>query len=501
MSARHPTAQPFRLAEVVERLERAGLLVTRPAADPMLTGIADDSRRVQRGELFCAWAGTTADAHAFVPVAESAGAAAALVERPVDGSELPQVVVRDGRRAAALAAALAYGDPAAEMMLIGVTGTNGKTTTVWLLRHLLGARHAAASLGTLGAILDDGRPLPGSDSLTTPGPVELARTLRALRDRGTQALAAEVSSHALEQGRVYALHFDAAIFINLTRDHLDYHGTEEAYRAAKRSLVERLRPDGVAVVNAEDPAWTGLAEQAPRALRFALTAADADVRAEEVVLGAFGARFRLLTPVGAVPVELPLLGAFNVQNALAAAAACHALGLGLDEIAERLHTVPQVPGRLERIADAPCPVLTDYAHKPYALEQALRALRPLVPGRLILVFGAGGERDRGKRPMMGAVAERLADIAIVTSDNPRTEDPEAIIDEIVAGMPRGDYIRIPDRRAAIARALGSARAEDMVLLAGKGHETYQIVGKQKIPFDEREVVRKLLADGVREVTA
>jgi UDP-N-acetylmuramoyl-L-alanyl-D-glutamate--2,6-diaminopimelate ligase len=483
----------IRLTEVVARLDREGLLAEAPAVDLAVLGIADDSRRVRPGDLFCAWAGSTTDGHGFLPTAEAAGAVAALVERPVEACGLPQVVVKDGRRAAAVAASEVFGRPEAGLTLVGVTGTSGKTTTVWLLRHLLSARYATASLGTLGVILADGQPLPGSESLTTPGPVDLARTLRELVDRGVQAVAMEVSSHALDQGRVHALRFDVGVFTNLSRDHLDYHETMEAYLAAKERLVTLLKPAGTAVVNADDPHWAGVAGRASRVVRFGLEAQAAEVRATQIAYEANGARFLLATPGGAVPVELPLLGPFNVSNALAAAAACLSLGFAPEEIGARLGTVPQVPGRLERIAEVPCPVLRDYSHKPYALEQVLMTLRPLVAGRLILVFGAGGDRDRGKRPLMGAVAERWADVVIVTSDNPRTEDPEAIIDEIVQGMQAGRHIRIVDRRQAIARALELARPDDLVLLAGKGHETYQIIGTEKLPFDEREVVRELLA--------
>lgn len=481
----------LRLAEVAARLELEGLVVSRPAADPALSGIADDSRKVMPGDLFCAWQGTTSDGHAYLPAAERAGAAAALVERAVPESTMPQVVVTDGRRAAAVAASLVHGDPADALLMVGITGTNGKTTTAWLLRHILAARYRSASIGTLGVAFTDGEPLD-ADPLTTPGPVSLARTLRELVDRGVGAVAMEVSSHALDQGRVHGVRFDVAVFTNLTRDHLDYHGSEEAYLAAKCSLVDLLRPGGAAVINADDAAWAGLAERAPRALRFGLASADVDVRAEGLVVDPRGARFRLITPAGSEQVELPLIGAFNVQNALGAAAACLALGFDVAEIAERLATVPQVPGRLERIAEWPCTVLADYAHTPDALERVLSSVKPLVAGRLIVVFGAGGDRDRGKRPLMGAVAERFADVAIVTSDNPRTESPDAIIDEIVTGMTPGRYVRITDRRAAIERALRLAAPEDVILLAGKGHETYQILGTERLPFDERQVVAELV---------
>lgn len=502
-----------RLSAVVARLEREGVLIAAPAADPVLTGATDDSRALRAGELFCAWTGTSIDAHRFVPAAEAAGAAAALVERPRAESALPQVVVHDGRRAAAIAATVVYGDPANGLVLVGVTGTSGKTTTVSLLRHLLGARHPAASIGTLGVVVDNGRPVPGTESLTTPGPVELARRLRELADQGVRAVALEVSSHALEQGRADGVRFDVAVFTNLSRDHLDYHGTVEAYLASKERLARLLRPAGTVVLNAAERAWDALAARSPRVLRFlverpgagAAPAAPVDglptVRATDVRLGPRGAEFRLEVADQAVPVALPLLGAHNVENALAAAAACIALGFQPSEVAGRLESAPQVVGRLESIALTPCAVLRDYAHKPDALERVLIALRPLVAGRLIVVFGAGGDRDRGKRPLMGKMAEAHADLAIVTSDNPRTEDPEAIIDEIVADMKEGSYVREVDRRRAIAHALELANADDLVLLAGKGHETYQVLGTEKVPFDERDIVQRLLDRGDRRTQA
>jgi UDP-N-acetylmuramoyl-L-alanyl-D-glutamate--2,6-diaminopimelate ligase len=481
-----------RLAEVTQRLQSANLLVHAPAEDPLLSGVADDSRKVQQGDLFCAWQGTTYDSHAALPDAQRKGAAAALVEQPAAQLALPQVQVTDGRRAAAIGASLVLGDPQNQLRVAGITGTNGKTTSVWILRHILSLHYPTASLGTLGVILEDGSTLPGSGSLTTPGPVDLARTLRLLVERGVRAIAMETSSHALHQGRVAALRFDAAVFTNLSRDHLDYHGTLEAYLAAKLSLCEQIKADGWAVTNTDDPAWADVPARVTHVLRFGLSE-TADVRAERITLGAQGAEFDLIYRDTTAPVTLPLPGGFNVHNALGAAAAAFALDFHPAEVAARLATVPQVPGRLERIADAPCPVLRDYAHTPDALERALAALRPLVAGRLIVVFGAGGDRDRGKRPLMGAVAARAADVPIVTSDNPRTEEPDAIIDEIVAGMP-GQPVRITDRRRAIAHALSMAHPDDLILLAGKGHETYQIVGHETLPFDERIVVNQLLAE-------
>lgn len=480
------------LEAIAARLEAAGLLEHRPSHTAWITGITNDSRNVTPGDLFCAWAGTMADAHAFVGDAERAGAVAALVEHSVATAALPQLVTRDGRRAASVAAGVVLRDPQDDLRVVGVTGTNGKTTSVWLLRHLLGSRYRTASLGTLGVHLADGTVLEGSERLTTPGPVELMRTLRLLVDRGVEAVAMEVSSHALEQGRVHGVGFDVAVFTNLTRDHLDYHGTEEAYLAAKLLLVERLRAAGTAVLNARVPAWAGVRDAVDRVLTFAVDA-EADLKASHVIVNDRGTRFVCSFDGDVVPVKLPLLGQFNVENALAALASCVALGLDLREMAQRLADVPQVPGRLERLATDPCTVIRDYAHTPDALDRVLQVLRPLTSGRLIVVFGAGGDRDPGKRPLMGAVAAAGADMAIVTSDNPRTEDPEAIIDQIIAGMPVGGRERITDRRAAIARALDMAHPRDVVLLAGKGHETYQILGTRKIAFDESDVVAELIA--------
>lgn len=496
----HPNRGPgVLLSELVERLERAELLIEPPEVDVRLTGVSADSRHIGRGELYCAWRGTTVDGHSFVGQAEDAGAAAAIVERIVRGIHMPQVLVRDGRRATAIAAGAVYGDPQKLLRLVAVTGTNGKTTTVWILRHLLSAEGRAGSLGTLGVILDDGSTLPASENLTTPGPVELARTLRGLVDRGIRAVAMETSSHALHQGRLAALRFDVAVFTNLSRDHLDYHGTLEQYLEAKLRLCGLLKPAGYAVVNAEDPAWTAVRERAPKVLTFAL-GGDASVSARDVSLTGTGSRFECVYRGWSEQVELPLLGAFNVQNALAATAAMLVMGASLGEVAASLATVPQVPGRLERIADVPCPVLRDYAHTPDALERALDALRPLTAGRLIVVFGAGGDRDAGKRPIMGSIAERGADEVIVTSDNPRTENPNAIIDAIVGGMTPGSYTRVTDRREAITHALETARPDDLILLAGKGHEDYQLVGTRKLPFDERVVVNELLARRAQETT-
>ena len=495
--------KPVRLAEVTSALERAGLMVTTSGVMPdIVTGISDDSREAKEGSLFVAVRGSERDGHDFLPAAAKAGVGAVIVEDP-SRTSLPAIVVRDGRRAAAVAAAAFYRDPASAMRFIGVTGTNGKTTTVGMLRHLFDEASArSASIGTLGCLVGSaGETLPGTTgSLTTPGPVELQRTLRALADGGVRTVAMEVSSHSLHQRRVEGVRFSAAVFTNLTRDHLDYHGTMEEYFAAKASLVSYLAADGAAVVNADDRAWDAL-PKAPRRVTFGVSAKTAEVRAEEVTFTAHGSAWRLVTPAGSAPVALPLIGDFNVANALGAAAAAFAIGRSASTIASRLASQPQVPGRLEIVGRNPT-VLRDYAHTPDALERALSALRPFTPGALIVVFGAGGDRDRGKRPQMGAIAARLADRVIITSDNPRTEDPERILDDIAAALTPGHFERIEDRRAAIERAIAIADpARDVVLLAGKGHEDYQVRGTTKHPFDEKRIVGEILGAATRGMTA
>jgi UDP-N-acetylmuramoyl-L-alanyl-D-glutamate--2,6-diaminopimelate ligase len=364
-----------------------------------------------------------------------------------------------------------------------------------MVRHLLDAPgERSASIGTLGVLIgSEGDAFDGGGGLTTPGPVELQRVLRALHDQGVTTVAMETSSHALHQRRVEGLSFDAAVFTNLTRDHLDYHVTMEAYLAAKALLVGLLAPQGVAVVNADDPAWTSL-PVAPRRVRFGLERA-ADVRALAVKYSPRGSRWTLDAGGSRHDVALPLIGDFNIANALAAGAVAWALGMDAADVAARLSSMPQVPGRLEILHEQPT-VLRDYAHTPDALERALAAVRPFTERALTVVFGCGGDRDRGKRPEMGRIAEAGADHAIVTSDNPRTEDPERILDDIEAGMSRGTHERIEDRRDAIARAIARAGPGDVILLAGKGHETYQIRGTVKHPFDERAIVREIIAAGV-----
>lgn len=526
-------AGPWTAATVLRVLRDHGLQAELEGPeDAVVSGVTTDSRAVQPGDLFMAWTGTRVDAHDFLASAVSAGAGALLVEAhaparartdaltpPAGGSLPPRIRVENGRRAAAIVAMAARPAPATPLHVTAVTGTNGKTTTALLLRQLLALRGPAAALGTLGLVGVDGQVEEGTEGLTTPGPVELAGRIAGLEAAGVRFLAMEASSHALDQDRLAGLQVDTAVFTNLGRDHLDYHPSPEAYRTAKLGLLELLRPGGVVVVNRDDPGWAGL--EAPRGTRevgfnVLETAGGAEengdrLRALGVVLGGEGSRFVLARREEARPVALPLPGRFNVENALAAAGAALAAGLELDEVARGLADMVPPPGRLEVIASRPVPVIRDYAHTPDALHRVLETLRPLRRGRLLVVFGAGGERDRDKRPLMGEAVARGADVAIVTSDNPRGEDPDRIVDDILAGLGAGapsgrgsqdppiqdhpiQVHRIVDRRQAIRRALELAEPGDAILLAGKGHETVQFTASGPIPFDERQVVQELLGE-------
>ena len=485
------TDRPLTLDAVGGVLRSAGLLREQHGpGDVAVMGVSQYSRSVTAGDLFLAWKGTAVDAHDHVAAAAEAGAVAAVVERRVDAA-VPQLVVSDGRAAAAVAAHFVLGSPASDMTLVGITGTNGKTTTATLVAHLLEASGPAATVGTLG-VVDASGVWPGTEGLTTPGPVQLARWLRRLSDAGVKYVAMETSSHALEQRRLDGLRFAVGVFTNLTQDHLDYHGDLAAYRAAKARLAELVDGDGWLVLNRDDRAWDGLEQVGPRVCGFAVDGA-ARVRAEEIRLDAGGSRFTLVMDDESFDVALPLLGGYNVENALAAAAAAWVVGVPAGEIARRLATVPQVAGRLEAVTAEPCSVLIDFAHTPDALEGALGAVKPLTRGRLIVVFGAGGDRDRTKRRPMAEAVARFADVVVLTSDNPRTEDPERILDDLALGLEGVAYHRIADRRKAICYALDMARAGDTVVLAGKGHETYQVIGTDKRPFDERQVVRDCLS--------
>ena len=456
-------------------------------ADVEISDLAYDSRAVRPGTLFFCVPGFTSDGHDYAPTAVEHGAAALVVERPLHLG-VPEVQVPDARAAMAPAAAAFHGDPTRALDVVGVTGTNGKTTTAFLVRALLEADgRQTGLLGTVTSIVG------GEERAvvrTTPEAFDLQRDFAAMRDGGDVACAMEVSSHALELHRADAIHWAVAIFTNLTQDHLDFHPTMEDYFAAKRRLFEA--GPRAAVVNVDDPYGRRLAEELPGALTFGVESPDAAVRATDVAFGLTGSTFT----VEGRTVGTPLPGRFNVLNALGALAAARALGVADNTSIAALAGAGRVPGRFEPVeAGQPFAVLVDYAHTPDSLENVLRAAREIAQRRVIVVFGAGGDRDRGKRPLMGRAARTLADLVVVTSDNPRSEDPEAIIAEITEGTGSGPGVEaMVDRRAAIGHAVELAQEGDVVVIAGKGHEQGQeFAGGRKIPFDDVTVAREALA--------
>jgi UDP-N-acetylmuramoyl-L-alanyl-D-glutamate--2,6-diaminopimelate ligase len=461
--------------------------------DVEVTALAFDNRVVTPGTLFFCVPGFTRDGHDFAPDAVQRGAVALVVQRPL-GLGIPEVLVDDVRAAMARAAARFHGDPTARLRVVGITGTNGKTTTAFLVRELLEA--GGVRCGLMGTVKNMIGGVEREVVRTTPEAIALQAAFAEMLAAGDAACAMEVSSHALELRRADAIHFAVALFTNLTQDHLDFHDDMEAYFLAKRKLFEVA--GGPLVVNVDDPYGRRLAEEFPRAQTYAIDA-PADWRACDVASELTGSRFVADTPEGRFECRTPLPGRFNVLNALGALACARALGVGLDVATAALASAGRVPGRFEPVDEGqPFAVLVDYAHTPDSLENVLRAARELTTGRVICVFGAGGDRDRGKRPLMGEIAARLADVALVTSDNPRSEDPEAILDEIVAGAGASAFEREADRRRAIARAVELAGPGDVVVIAGKGHEQGQeFAGGRKEPFDDRQVA----AEALRAVNA
>jgi UDP-N-acetylmuramoyl-L-alanyl-D-glutamate--2,6-diaminopimelate ligase len=451
------------------------------APEVEISGLAYSSQSVTPGALFFCVPGFRSDGHDFAPDAVERGAAALVTERRLDLG-VPEVVVDDVRAAMGPAAARFYGDPTAELDVVGITGTNGKTTTAYLVRHLLEA--GGRQTGLLGTVK---RVVGGREEeveRTTPEAIDLQETFRRMRDGGDRAFAMEVSSHALELGRVAGIRFACRVFTNLTQDHLDFHETMEAYFAAKRRLFEE---PGLSVVNVDDEYGRRIAAEID-AVTFGIER-DADYRARDIESRVTGSRFTLETPDGELRIESPLAGLFNVQNLVGAIAAVRSLGM--EQIS--LEGFGRVPGRFEAVDEGQdFGVLVDYAHTPDSLENVLRAARVVARGRLHVVFGAGGDRDRGKRPLMGDAARRLADRVLVTSDNPRSEQPEAIIDEVMEGAgPEAE--REVDRRRAIARVIEDAEPGDVVVIAGKGHEQGQeFENGRKEPFDDVTVAREAL---------
>jgi UDP-N-acetylmuramoyl-L-alanyl-D-glutamate--2,6-diaminopimelate ligase len=483
----------MRLRDLLERLPGAEL-----QGDPALeiTDVTHDSRRAGPGSLFVAIRGLVTDGGRFVEAARRKGAVAVCSEEPPSG-EGTWVRVADAREALAILAAAILGDPARSLDLVGVTGTNGKTTTTHLVDAAL--RAAGEAVGLVGTVQYRVGNRIAEAVRTTPESSDLQALLREMADAGCRRAVLEVSSHSLALKRVHGLEFRVAVFTNLTRDHLDFHGDMDAYFEAKRRLFERhLRADGHAVVNLDDDRGPDVvAASRGRVFTYSVRNPKADLLAEDIRLSLDGTRFRARTPGGVLEVETPLLGVFNVQNALAAIGAGLALGLPGDAVQRGIAALKGVSGRMERVvAGQDFTVLVDYAHTDDALKNLLETVRGLRPRRVVTVFGCGGDRDRTKRPLMGAVAARLSDVVILTSDNPRSEPPEAILAEIRRGIPAAraaDTLVIADRRDAIARALEMGGEGVVVVIAGKGHEPYQVLRDRTVPFDDRQVARDVLA--------
>ncbi len=453
-------------------------------------GIHFDSRKVEPGDLFVAVRGFKTDGHDYLPQAQQAGALAAVVESVRPEIDLPQIRVPDTRYALALLSAELYREAIESLKLAGVTGTNGKTSVAFLIRSMLDA--AGQASGLMGTIAYYYGSKQAAAWNTTPEASDIARMLTEMVQNGQKAAVLEVSSHALALQRVEGLRFDAAVFTNLTRDHLDFHKTEEAYFMAKAHLFDLLKPKGVAVLNLDDPFGRRLSESLNAAsVTFGFNP-RADVRVESWRGDISGTELHLKIGTESLQIHSNLIGAFNVANLTAAAATGVALQLDFQAIAAGLEQVRFVPGRLQAYAlKKDVTAVIDYAHTPDALEKALQALRPLTKGRLLVLFGAGGDRDTGKRPLMGQIAETQADLVIVTTDNPRTEEPEAIIKDILTGMSQPDKrIVLTDRREAIAKAVTVAQPGDVLLIAGKGHETYQEINGVKYDFNEADILLK-----------
>ncbi|MEO7192869.1 MAG: UDP-N-acetylmuramoyl-L-alanyl-D-glutamate--2,6-diaminopimelate ligase [Vicinamibacterales bacterium] len=491
------------------RVEAAG------SQDAAVTTVSHDSRSTGKGSVFVAIPGERADGARFAADAIARGALAIVAESPAPpGGTVPWLRTTSARLALAELSAICYGQPSEHLSIIGVTGTNGKTTTTYLLAAVFDA--AGLPCGRLGTVTFRVGPSSSDErdaSHTTPEASEVQRLLRTMVDRGCKACAMEVSSHALALHRVAHLRFAAAVFTNLTRDHLDFHHDMQQYFAAKRRLFEMLPAGAPSVINLDDPRGAELAASQSRPVTYAIDR-PADVHATSIQSSLEGLRFIADTPRGAVHIQSPLIGRPNVYNILAAVGVAVALDLPLSAIEEGIASLAHVPGRFQTVSREAddIRVVVDYAHTDDALKNLLETMRPLAPGRLITVFGCGGDRDRSKRPLMGAVAGRLSDVVVLTSDNPRSEDPERIIDEIMRGLsptpePGGPRragptcLTVIDRRAAVEQAVRMASPGDLVLIAGKGHEKYQIIGDRTLPFDDGDVARAALAHRRTEAKA
>jgi UDP-N-acetylmuramoyl-L-alanyl-D-glutamate--2,6-diaminopimelate ligase len=461
--------------------------------DIQVTSASVDSRAIEPGQLFGAIRGAKIDGHRCVADAALRGASSLLVDHPQPDLKIPQCIVSDTRTAFALLCHALEGNPASKLTAIAITGTNGKSTTAFLLKSVLEA--TGQKVGLIGTIeqFDGSTSIPAG--LTTPGPDVIAKLMRRMVDAGCSHVVMEVSSHALDQSRVAGIAFDSAIFTNLTQDHLDYHRDIGSYRNAKAKLFRDLAPTACAVLNADDPTSKEYRRLCPaQKLGYAVRGVS-DFTAVGIQSSLEGNRFWIESRSGRCEIASPLVGTHNVYNCLAAAAVGRRLGFAWEFIRSGIEAVRGVPGRLEAVqCGQPFHVFVDYAHTPDAIASVLKGMRAIATGRILCVFGAGGDRDRSKRPLMAQAAEAIADMIVVTSDNPRTESPQRIIGEVVAGFRRTYALAIePDRRKAIEFALSLAQPGDCVVIAGKGHESYQIVGTERLPFDDRQVATEYLA--------
>jgi UDP-N-acetylmuramoyl-L-alanyl-D-glutamate--2,6-diaminopimelate ligase len=484
-------------------LVRADAAVSAQASAGVVSGVSYDSRTVKRGDVFVALKGQHADGSAFARQAIERGAAAIVSEQAApEGVQIPWAVVDDARLALALVAAALYHHPSSEMQVIGITGTNGKTTTAYLLASIFeAAKIRCGILGTVAYRVGPGEEDVREAARTTPEAPDVQALLREMVDRGCGACAMEVSSHALSLRRVDGMTFAAAVFTNLTRDHLDFHADMEAYFQAKRRLFEMLPGDAPSLLNVDDPRGAALVDVGRRPVTYGITR-PADIRPGPLSFTLEGLQFEVRTPRGTLRIRSKLVGRPNVYNILAAVSTATALGLPFDAIERGVQALEGVPGRFQVVSGAKdeVTVVVDYAHTDDALRNLLETARPLARGRLITVFGCGGDRDRTKRPLMGMVAGRLSDLLVITSDNPRSEDPNRIIEEIQRGITadtRRDsaqrLLTIVDRGAAISKAIEVAKPGDLVLIAGKGHEKYQVIGDRTLPFDDVAAAREALA--------
>ena len=461
-------------------------------ADCDITAIHYDSRHAENGSLFCCVHGILSDGHDFAKSAVEHGASALLVERPLP-LDVPQIVVENSRKAMAEMAAAFYGYPQRELRMLGVTGTNGKTTTTYMVKTI--AERAGKKVGLIGTI----RNMIGDEAIhterTTPESVDLFRLLRQMADAHVDLVVMEVSSHSLAQYRVYGIRYDVALFTNLTQDHLDYHKTFDNYLAAKKMLFLSAKK---AVVNVDDP----YAERIMEGLNIPIlkfgVSSHADILASNIDIATTGVNFDLNTPDGSTHVKLPITGLFSVYNAMGSVGMCESIGVPLKTCVEGLEAMEGVAGRIESVKSKKpidFSVFVDYAHTPDALENVLKTVQQFCKGRVICVFGCGGDRDRAKRPIMGEIAGRFSEHVIVTSDNPRSEQPMDIISSIEEGVKKSGtpYVIVENRRDAIARAIGEARKDDVIVVAGKGHENYQEINGTKYHFDDKEIVEELLA--------